>query len=110
MMLNTLPLLRHAGGCACTLTLLLTLLVRAAGAQNATDLAIRATSPSFGVGTASSYTVTVANEGTADTDADIHVTTLLPDGLTFVTSRGIDWTCSAAGQQVDCVTPAALGA
>jgi uncharacterized repeat protein (TIGR01451 family) len=92
---------------------LLAALLVASGTQAATptDLAIRATSKVLRTGTNGIYTVTVSNRGPAATDADIHVTDLLPDGLTLLSNTGTDWMCSAAGQAVDCyrTTPLASG-
>ena len=87
------------------------LVVSGAQAATPTDLTIRATSKAFRVGANGSYAVTVSNRGPAATDADIHVTGLLPDGFSLVSGKGADWTCSAAGQAVDCyrTTPLASG-
>jgi uncharacterized repeat protein (TIGR01451 family) len=89
---------------------LLAALLVASGTQAATptDLAIRATSKALRIGTNGIYTVTVSNRGPAATDADIHVTDLLPDGLSLVSSKGANWTCSATGQAVDCSRTAPL--
>jgi uncharacterized repeat protein (TIGR01451 family) len=84
------------------------LVVSGAQAATPTDLAIRATSRAFRVGTNGMYAVTVSNRGPAATDADIHVTGLLPGGFSLVSSKGADWTCSAAGQAVDCYRTAPL--
>src|SRR5262249_27852984 len=50
------------------------------------------------------YTVTATNAGPSQA-ANVHVTTDLPPGTTFQSATGINWTCSAIGQQVTCNTP-----
>src|SRR5712692_4151731 len=56
----------------------------------------------FTVGTNGAYTVTVKNVGTIATSGAITVTDPLPTGLTFITGTGMNWTCSASGQNVIC--------
>jgi uncharacterized repeat protein (TIGR01451 family) len=109
MMVKSFPPLRQASQSICAVIAVSAFLARPAVAQNATDLAIHVTSASFGVGSDGAYSVAIGNVGTAASNADIHVTTVLPNGLTFVSGRGTGWTCSAGGQQVDCVTHATLG-
>ena len=79
-----------------------------AEAATPTDFAIRVTAISFRVGTNGTYTVTVSNLGPATTDDTIHVTDVLPNGLSFVSGTGANWSCSASGQSVDCSTAAPL--
>lgn len=55
-------------------------------------------------GGALTYTVTAANAGPSQA-ASVTVTSQLPAGATFQSASGIDWTCSAIGQQVTCTTP-----
>jgi uncharacterized repeat protein (TIGR01451 family)/fimbrial isopeptide formation D2 family protein len=55
---------------------------------------------SGGTGT---YTITVSNAaGTEREDNTVTVTDTLPAGLTYNSSSGTGWTCSAAGQVVTC--------
>ena len=90
---------------ALLVALLLLVTARVAAAAAPTDLGIRATAVSFRVGVIGTYTVTVANRGPSTTDAPIHVVDTLPAGLTFAGSISLtlDWSCSAAGPNVDCV-------
>jgi uncharacterized repeat protein (TIGR01451 family) len=55
-------------------------------------------------GGALTYTVTAANAGPSEATS-VTVTSQLPAGATFQSASGIDWTCSAIGQQVTCTTP-----
>src|SRR5207247_860923 len=56
------------------------------------------------------YTVTASNAGPSQAD-NASVTSLLPAGAAFQSATGINWTCTALGQQVTCTTPTlALGA
>jgi len=71
-------------------------------AASSADLLIRATVASFRVGRIGRYTVTVSNKGPSVTDDIITVTDTLPAGLTFVSSFGASWTCSAVGRTVTC--------
>jgi uncharacterized repeat protein (TIGR01451 family) len=105
-MLKSFPPTRYV----CAVIVLTACLARAAGAQNATDLAIHVVSASFryGSGSEDAYNVAIGNVGTAAANADIHVTSTLPAGVSFLSAQGNGWTCSAGGQQVDCVTHAAL--
>lgn len=83
----------------------LLLLTPPARAAAPTDLTLRVSAvSSFRVGSASRYTITVANRGLQTTDADIHVRTTLPSGLSVVSATGLIWTCTVVGQAVDCAT------
>jgi uncharacterized repeat protein (TIGR01451 family) len=86
-------------------------LLLAANSRGATptDLTLKVTGTSFRVGSLGRYTLTVANRGNQPTDQPVAVHVTLPDGLTLASSRGSDWTCSATGQVVDCVTSRSLG-
>ena len=66
----------------------------------------------LGAGHTGRYTLDVRNTGTAVTTGAITVRDDLPDGLTFISSDGNVWSCSAAGQAVTCQTsqPLAAGA
>jgi uncharacterized repeat protein (TIGR01451 family) len=56
------------------------------------------------------YTITPNNAGPS-VAADVVVTTDLPGGAVFQGATGINWACTAIGQQVMCTTPSlALGA
>ena len=80
-----------------------------AGAATPTDMWIRATSTSsFSNGKTGRYAVTVSNRGTAATDANVHITDVLPDGFSFFSGTGRGWQCTATGQTVDCVRSEAL--
>jgi uncharacterized repeat protein (TIGR01451 family) len=62
------------------------------------------------VGSNAIFTVNIVNVGTAVTPSALTITDELPPGLTFVSSAGSGWTCSALGQTVTCVNPGALAA
>lgn len=55
-------------------------------------------------GAAYRYTATVTNAGPS-VATNLSVATTLPSGASFVSAGGINWTCSALGQQVTCTTP-----
>lgn len=55
-------------------------------------------------GGALTYTVTVNNAGPSQAN-NVSVVSQLPSGVTFQSASGINWTCSAVGQQVTCTTP-----
>jgi len=78
-------------------------------AASSADLLIRATAASFRTGRIGRYTVTVNNKGPSATDDIITVTDTLPAGLTFASSYGATWTCSAVGQTVTCTDTEPLG-
>jgi len=81
-----------------------------AAAAASADLALRVTATSFQVGRDTMYTIAVTNNGPSATDDEMHVTTTLPNGLSFLTNRGVGWTCTAVGQAVDCVRSTSLSA
>jgi uncharacterized repeat protein (TIGR01451 family) len=61
----------------------------------------------FAVGSNGSYTLAVTNDGPANPGA-ITVTDTLPSGLSYVSSSGAGWSCSAAGQDITCERAAGL--
>jgi len=78
-------------------------------AATPTDMSIKVTGISFKVGRVGRYTVTVANRGQQPTDSPVEVRVTLPEGLSLASQPGSDWTCSATGQLVDCVTSRSFG-
>jgi uncharacterized repeat protein (TIGR01451 family) len=64
----------------------------------------------FGVGTNGFYTLTVSNAGSATASGTITATDTLPAGLGYVSAIGSNWTCSAAGQVVTCVSTPPIAA
>ena len=74
------------------------------------DLALTKThSGSFQQGTqGSTYTLVVANAGSAPSAGQVTVTDVVPAGLTPVNADGAGWTCSIAGETVDCTRGDAL--
>lgn len=66
------------------------------------DLRIRVTSASFRVGEQGVYRVAVRNESNIVADDVIRVSATLPDGLSFRSATGSRWSCSGAGQEVQC--------
>jgi uncharacterized protein DUF11/sortilin (neurotensin receptor 3) len=74
------------------------------------DLLLSSSHGGFAEGFAESYTLTVSNVGTAATTSPVTVTDTLPQGLSFASFSGADWTCSAVGQIVTCVRSTPLGA
>jgi uncharacterized repeat protein (TIGR01451 family) len=66
-----------------------------------------ASSATFTVGVAASYTLQVSNTGTAATTAASTITDTIPTGLTIGT---LPAGCTAAGQTVTCTIPAGLAA
>jgi uncharacterized repeat protein (TIGR01451 family) len=56
------------------------------------------------------FTVRVVNVGAAATTSALTMTDELPPGLTFVSSDGNGWTCSASGQTVNCANSGTLAA
>jgi len=87
----------------------LLLLATNSRAATPTDMTLKVTGASFRVGSLGRYTLTVANRGNQPTDQPVAVHVTLPEGLTLASQRGSDWTCSAIGQVVDCVTSRSLG-
>jgi uncharacterized repeat protein (TIGR01451 family) len=63
------------------------------------DLALSKTSPSSFIGPEGTYTLTVANLGTAATPDTVVVTDTLPSGLLFRSGAGAGWTFSVDGTQ-----------
>jgi len=77
------------------------------------DLAITgAPATSFGVGFTEAYDIRVTNVGLVATTEAITITDVLPPGLSFVSTSGSAWSCTAAGQTVTCSSsgPLASGA
>ncbi|MBL8958666.1 MAG: DUF11 domain-containing protein, partial [Gemmatimonadetes bacterium] len=73
------------------------------------DLAITKTAATaFTVGSSASYTLAIANVGTAATLGAITVTDTLPAGLTFQSATGTGWSCGASGAIVTCTNPGPL--
>jgi uncharacterized repeat protein (TIGR01451 family) len=71
----------------------------------APDLAINKddNGATFTVGqTNGTYTLVVSNVGNAATFGPITVTDTLPDGLTFVSATGTNWSCTNAGAVITC--------
>ena len=62
----------------------------------------------FAVGDTDSFTLTVLNNGPFPASPPLIVTDSLPAGLTFASSAGAGWTCTAAAQIVTCINPTAL--
>jgi len=80
-----------------------------ARAASPTDLTLKVTAASFRVGIPGRYSITVANRGNAATDDTVHLSVTLPAGLSLLSGSGLGWSCSAAGQLVDCVRTQPLG-
>jgi len=69
----------------------------------ATDLSITMIRiDTFRVGATGRYGVSLFNNGPAATNVPITVTDRLPNGLTFASASGSNWSCSAVGQDVTC--------
>lgn len=62
----------------------------------------------FTVGQNGTYTLTVTNNGLSSAAGPITITDTLPTGLTYVSSTGTGWTCSASGQVVTCTNSSSL--
>jgi large repetitive protein len=60
-------------------------------------------------GSQGQYLFTVVNHGPSDA-ADATISDTLPTGLTYVSSTGLGWTCSASGQELSCNHPTPLTA
>lgn len=71
----------------------------------ALHVAKTASTASFSVGVAASYTIKVTNVGTADTSGGWSVTDVVPGGLTIGT---LPSGCTASGQQVTCSSSAVI--
>ena len=73
------------------------------GYQEAADLLIdKSHVGDFVIGSDNVWTISVTNDGPAVGRAPVTVTDTLPAGISFSSSVGADWTCSAAGQAVTC--------
>jgi uncharacterized repeat protein (TIGR01451 family) len=71
------------------------------------DLTISKTHPpSFAVGVANDYTITVTNSGTGNTTGTITVTDTLPASFTFNSATGSGWACTNSSGTVTCTTAA----
>jgi uncharacterized repeat protein (TIGR01451 family) len=64
----------------------------------------------FTVGKVGSYTFTVTNVGGSATSGAMTLTDSLPTGLSYASTTGTGWSCSAAGVTVTCTTSALLAA
>ena len=68
----------------------------------------------FPIGSNSTYSIAVKNEGPAAIANQVRVTDTLPAGLTYVSASGSDasrqWSCGASGQTVTCDLQTLLGA
>src|SRR5262245_12838827 len=62
-------------------------------------------SGTFSRGSQGTYNFTVTNGGSLPSIGTLTVTDTLPAGLTFASSSGAGWSCSAAGQTVTCTNP-----
>ena len=56
------------------------------------------------------YTLAVSNNGPSSAAGPVTVHDALPDGMSFVSAGGTDWTCTGSGQSVDCTRAAGLTA
>ena|GEM_PF-6135213 len=75
------------------------------------DLAIaKSHTGNFTAGSNGVYTLTVTNAGTVSTSGTITVVDTLPNGLSFVSGTGSQWSCAASGQMVTCTNLGPLGA
>ncbi|MGQ0646599.1 MAG: DUF7507 domain-containing protein [Gemmatimonadaceae bacterium] len=72
------------------------------------ELKMKAAAPTFAVGQATSYSLSVKNVGNRATDRPITVTDVLPAGLTPGTASGSGWTCTISGQALNCSYAAPL--
>ena len=85
-----------------------TITVVAAPVPPTTDLQIVITTDSVPTpGGSGTYTITVSNRSIVTETGPVVVTIVLPPGVTYDGVVGIDpdWTCTADGQTVTCVTP-----
>jgi uncharacterized repeat protein (TIGR01451 family) len=64
----------------------------------------------FVVGAKGTYRFEVRNIGTATDNGGFTITDTLPNGLSYSSSTGLDWTCSAIAQTVTCTNPNRLEA
>ncbi|MBI2822630.1 MAG: DUF11 domain-containing protein [Acidobacteria bacterium] len=65
-------------------------------------------SGNFKRGAGGVYTLAVSNAGTAASSGAVTITDSLPAGLSFASASGGDWTCSASGQTITCVSSMSL--
>ena len=73
------------------------------------DLALTKThTGNFTVGENGTYNFTVTNTGQGATTGTITLRDNLPAGLSYVSSSGANWSCSALGQAVTCTQSAAI--
>lgn len=78
-------------------------------AAASTDLKISVTSVSFRNGTTGLYTISVINNGPANTDDAVTVDLALPAGFSLLSSSGGEFTCTASGTAVSCVRTTSIG-
>ncbi len=77
----------------------------------APDLALSKThTGDFFVGHEGSYLLQVTNHGNTGTTGIITITDTLPNGLSYVSASGTDWSCAANGQDVTCTNPGPMEA
>ncbi len=62
----------------------------------------------FRVGSPGRYRVNLKNVGYAATSGAVNVTSTLPAGLTYASSTGSGWSCSASGQDLSCSRTSAI--
>ena len=60
------------------------------------------------VGSNAEYTVTVTNNGPYTEAGPVTVSSTLPDGMSFVSGSGTNWTCSASGAAGTCTYKGAI--
>ncbi len=76
----------------------------------APDLTVTKThTGNFTRGVTGAYTITVKNAGTSATNAAVNLTDTVPVGLVPTDASGTAWTCTVAGQDVNCTRGDALG-
>ena len=78
---------------------------------DAVDLTVDKAAPvaGFTLGTEGDYTITVSNAGTGATFAPVRVIDELPAGLSY-RSASVGWSCTTAGQQVECTLAGGIAA
>lgn len=62
----------------------------------------------FVIGQNANYTLTVSNAGPQNASGTVTVTDTLPNGLTYVSATGTNWTCANASGTVTCTNPNAV--
>lgn len=76
---------------------------------NGTDLSLTVVRlDTFTVGSTGRYSISVFNNGPAATNVPVTVTSKLPNGLSFVSGSGTNWSCGASGADVTCAFGGAL--